>query len=115
MNTKKDKVVEASQMLRLLAGVAIRIADGEPISKKWLIDQIDSPSQTGDVNRSSSQGPLLTVPESANQLRISRWSIYDLIHRRQLLSVKIGRRRFIPSSELHRYVNSLPLSGGQLL
>ncbi|WP_433578540.1 helix-turn-helix domain-containing protein [Nocardia brasiliensis] len=115
MNTTQKEVVDANRMLRLLADVAGRIAGGETIDKKWVIDQINSPAQAGGADRPSSQGPLLTVPEAASQLRISRWSIYDLIHRRKLLSVKIGRRRFIPSSELTHYVNSLPLHGGLLL
>jgi excisionase family DNA binding protein len=36
---------------------------------------------------------LLAVQEAAEQLRISRWSVYNLIRANQLRTIKIGRRR----------------------
>src|SRR5258706_16380100 len=39
---------------------------------------------------------LLTVPEAAARLRVSKWMLYNLIRARQLRSVKIGARRLIP-------------------
>ncbi|WP_228837964.1 helix-turn-helix domain-containing protein [Nocardia amamiensis] len=113
--TPNDSKLDSDRMLRLLANVAVRIADGEVLDRKWLIEQINAPPQSDDAANAKARGPLLTVPEAASRLRISRWGIYDLIHKRHLLSVKIGSRRFVPSSEVARYVNSLPLSGGQLL
>ncbi|WP_280189521.1 MULTISPECIES: helix-turn-helix domain-containing protein [Nocardia] len=113
--TTDNGSLDVNEILRLLAQAANRIADGETINRKWLIEQINNPAKSGDGAQPDRKGPLLTVPEAANILRISKWGIYDLIHKRQLLSVKIGSRRFIPSSELNRYVNSLPLAGGQLL
>jgi excisionase family DNA binding protein len=47
---------------------------------------------------------LLTVPEAAAALRLSRWTVYELIRRRHLVSVKIGRCRRIPRDALREYV-----------
>ncbi|WP_329095144.1 helix-turn-helix domain-containing protein [Actinomadura citrea] len=36
---------------------------------------------------------VLTVDEAAERLRVSRWTLYNLIRSNQLRTVKIGRRR----------------------
>jgi excisionase family DNA binding protein len=38
---------------------------------------------------------LLTIDEAAARLRVSRWSVYNLIRANQLRTVKIGRRRLV--------------------
>ena len=38
---------------------------------------------------------LLTVQEAADQLRVSRWSVYNLIRANQLRTIRIGRRRLV--------------------
>jgi len=43
---------------------------------------------------------LLTVGEACARLRISRWMLYQLIHTRQLTSIKLGRRRLIPEAAI---------------
>ncbi len=43
---------------------------------------------------------LLTVPEACERLRISRWSFYQLLRKRQIQTVKIGTRRLVPASSL---------------
>jgi excisionase family DNA binding protein len=50
---------------------------------------------------------MLTVPEACAALRISRWSLYQLIRRRQLETVKIGRRRCIPVAAVEAFVARL--------
>jgi excisionase family DNA binding protein len=50
---------------------------------------------------------LLTVPEAAQTLRISRWKLYDYIHRRQLRTVKFGARRLVPASALAALIDRL--------
>ena len=47
---------------------------------------------------------LLTVPEACEQLRISRWSFYQLVQRRQLTTIKIGGRRLVPTASLGDFV-----------
>lgn len=46
------------------------------------------------------QERLLTINEVADLLRISRWSVYQLIWSGQLRTLKIGRRRLVRPSAL---------------
>ncbi|MFG2377598.1 helix-turn-helix domain-containing protein [Streptomyces sp. NPDC048504] len=51
---------------------------------------------------------LLTVPEVRKRLgNISKSKVYDLINTKQLKSVLIGSRRFIPVEALRQYVMQL--------
>lgn len=47
---------------------------------------------------------LLTVLEACQVLRISRWTLYDLIRSRAIETIKIGRIRRIPISSISRYI-----------
>ena len=47
---------------------------------------------------------LLTVQEAADWLRVSRWSVYSLIHANQLRTIKIGRRRLVSLDALKECV-----------
>jgi len=53
------------------------------------------------------QSEVLTVPEAAQRLRISKWMLYNLIRSRQLRTVKIGSRRLIRVSTITAYLASL--------
>ena len=50
---------------------------------------------------------LLSVEESAAQLRIGRSRMFDLIKRGEVLSVKVGGSRRIPHDSLRDYVKRL--------
>jgi excisionase family DNA binding protein len=50
---------------------------------------------------------LLTINEAAERLRVSRWSVYNLIRTNQLRTVKIGRRRLVTPAALTEYVKHL--------
>jgi excisionase family DNA binding protein len=50
---------------------------------------------------------LLTVPEAAQRLRISKWMLYNLIRSRQLRTVKIGSRRLVRVSAITAYLAAL--------
>jgi excisionase family DNA binding protein len=50
---------------------------------------------------------LLTVTEACVVLRVSRWSLYQLIRSRQLATVQIGRRRLIPRVALQALIKRL--------
>jgi excisionase family DNA binding protein len=48
-----------------------------------------------------------TLPdEAAEQLRVSRWTVYNLIRSNQLRTVKIGRRRLVTLAALVECVES---------
>ena len=50
---------------------------------------------------------LLKVEEAAQLLSLSRKTIYDLIRRGELASLKIGGSRRIPLTELHAFIARL--------
>jgi excisionase family DNA binding protein len=50
---------------------------------------------------------LLTMQETAEWLRVSRWSVYSLIHANQLRTIKIGRRRLVSREALNECVKHL--------
>lgn len=47
---------------------------------------------------------ILTVPEAAKLLRLSRAFTYQLVAEAQLPSLKLGRRVLIPRSALERFI-----------
>lgn len=47
----------------------------------------------------------LTVAEVAAQLRVSKMTIYRLVHGEEVASVRIGRSFRIPESSVARYLN----------
>jgi excisionase family DNA binding protein len=50
---------------------------------------------------------LLTVQEAADRLRVSRWSVYNLIRANQLRTIKIGRRRLVTPAALAECIDLL--------
>ncbi|MEU8150269.1 helix-turn-helix domain-containing protein [Nonomuraea sp. NPDC050022] len=51
---------------------------------------------------------LLTVPEAMALLKVSRWTLYNLIRSGELISILVGERcRRIPTSALDTYVTRL--------
>ena len=47
---------------------------------------------------------LFTIDEAAARLRVSRWTLYNLIRSNQLRTIKIGRRRLVPPAALDECV-----------
>lgn len=54
---------------------------------------------------------LLKPEEAAEQLRVGRDRVFELIRTGALPSVKIGNSRRIRATDLERYVASLPAEG----
>jgi excisionase family DNA binding protein len=50
---------------------------------------------------------LLDIDEVCNRLRITRWTVYQLINKRRLKSVLIGRRRLVAAVDLAAFVDQL--------
>ncbi len=46
----------------------------------------------------------LTVKEVAQRLAVGRTTVYELIAKRELTAIKIGRARRIPESALERWI-----------
>jgi excisionase family DNA binding protein len=55
----------------------------------------------------ATQERLLTIDEVADLLRVSRWSVYQLIWSEQLRTLKIGRRRLVRPTALTECMNML--------
>jgi excisionase family DNA binding protein len=47
---------------------------------------------------------LVSVPQACERLSISRMTLYRLLRRDQIKTVKIGRRRLVSATELNRFV-----------
>ncbi|WP_040694421.1 helix-turn-helix domain-containing protein [Nocardia vinacea] len=92
--------------------MAIALADGDTPNADALRTQIANlPTQpASSVGRTPD---LLTIPEACARLRLSRWGLYQLINNRELATVKIGRRRFVPLTEVQRFVDELTVVGGR--
>lgn len=50
---------------------------------------------------------LLSIPEAVAQLRIGRTRMYEEIETGRLRSVKVGRRRLVPSGAIDEFMASL--------
>lgn len=48
---------------------------------------------------------VLTVPETAAALRVSRGKVFDLIRDEGLPTVQLGRRRLVPVAELAEWLS----------
>jgi len=48
---------------------------------------------------------LLTIPEATSQLRISRWTIYQLIRSGELKTITIASRRFVATDDLASFIS----------
>ena len=59
---------------------------------------------------------LLTVNEAAARLALGRTTVYELIARRELKTIKIGRARRVPESALEQWITQQVLEqGGQTM
>ncbi|HEX3782720.1 MAG TPA: helix-turn-helix domain-containing protein [Pseudonocardiaceae bacterium] len=50
---------------------------------------------------------VLTINEACAALRISKWTLYQLMNAKQLDYIRIRRRRLIPRTALQEFVNRL--------
>ena len=62
-------------------------------------------STTADLTKPQQQPRLLTVPEAAQELRISNWLIYELIRTKQLKTLTIATRRLIAPEDITNFIN----------
>jgi excisionase family DNA binding protein len=60
---------------------------------------------TADLTKTQQQPRLLTVPEAAQELRISNWLIYELIRTKQLKTLTIATRRLVAFEDITNFIN----------
>lgn len=95
---------EARAALRVLGAWALRAADeGGPG-----LDSLPDTHRDLPIGPAAHPRPrLLTILEASEQLRLSRWSVYQLINQRKLVSVKVASRRLVPATEIDRFIKQL--------
>jgi excisionase family DNA binding protein len=64
-------------------------------------------TQQSELQRNVDTPAVLTVAEACLTLRISKWSLYQLIRSRQLETIRIGRRRLIPVAAIQALIQQL--------
>jgi excisionase family DNA binding protein len=64
-----------------------------------------------DTYKVEAQPVLLTIPEAAEKLRISKWTIYQLIRAKELKTLTIASRRFVALEDLNTYINERKVAG----
>jgi excisionase family DNA binding protein len=50
---------------------------------------------------------LLSIKQAVYELGISRTAVYELIAARKIMTVKVGRRRLIPSDAIENFIAGL--------
>jgi excisionase family DNA binding protein len=69
---------------------------------------MNNPPPNNPFNTADDRPPtLLTIPETCDILRISRWSVYQLINKGRLKTIRIDRRRLIVSADLTALIEEL--------
>ncbi len=78
----------------------------EKLSRPWLRIERNHMTTTS-LEIAPERTELLTMKEASQRLRISRSTLYDLMHRQRLETVKIGRRRLVPPEALANLIMAL--------
>lgn len=65
-------------------------------------------TKPNEPNSDSTAVPtMLTIQEACTALRVSKWTIYQLIRSRQLATIKIGSRRVVPLAAIQALIERL--------
>ncbi|WP_367133242.1 helix-turn-helix domain-containing protein [Saccharothrix sp. HUAS TT1] len=67
-------------------------------------NQLDHSAPDDDCRADKPRPIVLTVKEACQVLRISRWTLYDLIRARAIETITIGRSRRIPVCSVSNYI-----------
>ncbi|MCL2779999.1 MAG: helix-turn-helix domain-containing protein [Actinomycetia bacterium] len=65
-----------------------------------------NPKRRETITAKLGHAAVLTVPETAELLKTSQWTIYKLLRERQLGSIRIGSRRLIPVADFQAFIES---------
>lgn len=67
-------------------------------------DPEDSVLLSGSDLRAAGSRRLLTILETADYLRVSKWTVYSLLRSNQLGSVHLHTRHLVPIDEIERFL-----------
>lgn len=96
---------QVAHVLRALGEAAIRLSEGKDLDETFFAQSDFSSTD------SRTKSDLLTVPEACDQLRVSRWMFYRLIHQQRISTITIGRRRLVSAREIDRFLSGLHNEG----
>ncbi|MFF0492859.1 helix-turn-helix domain-containing protein [Nocardia sp. NPDC004068] len=100
---------DVKPLLRVLGTLALKLSEGDIPDRRWLTDEL----ARLDIRRADNDD-LLTLAEACSRLRLSKWSVYKLMHNGELRTVKVGSRRFVPLREVERFLKTLIADGSAL-
>jgi excisionase family DNA binding protein len=61
----------------------------------------------GEASRGDGPPVVYTITEACQVLKVSRWTLYQLIRSRRLATISIGKRRLVPASAIHSLIRRL--------
>ncbi|MBL0706303.1 helix-turn-helix domain-containing protein [Sinomonas cellulolyticus] len=105
-----EELIESAECMALSPGeLAARFkAPLDTIQRQLAAARLDTSEPVTDPT----PGGLLTVTEVCSRLRISRWTVYELIKSKALRPIHIRTRTLFAAEELERYLSTLQDAGG---
>ncbi|AMY17666.1 helix-turn-helix domain-containing protein [Rhodococcus kroppenstedtii] len=82
------------------------------------MESVDKPSGSGSKNSSHDGGPavagtqFLTVAEVASLMRVSKMTVYRLVHGGELPAVRVGRSFRVHAKAVHDYLETSYFDAG---
>ena len=104
-NTEEFQALENE--LKILARMIVRTVMREILLQGTTVYKGDVEPTTLSPKMNSEQEEqslLLNVRDGARLLRVSRSRVYELVHARQIPSVRFGKRILIPRAQLARFI-----------
>jgi excisionase family DNA binding protein len=104
-NTKEAQAL--GNALRILVRMIARTVMSETSIKRKIAGKSDVEPATLSLKSNHSQQEeslLLNVRDGARLLSVSRSRVYELVHSRQIPSVRLGKRILIPRTTLARFI-----------
>ena len=79
---------------------------GRPTNRASIFLREVSPAQEEQTDGIGAS-VLYTIGEACQVLKVSRWTLYELIRKRQLGTITIGKRRLVPAAAIDALINRL--------
>jgi excisionase family DNA binding protein len=114
-NTEEAQSLENG--LKILTRIMVKTVMSEISIQRKIINQVDvepvvlSPKIQPEQQEESL---LLNVSEGARLLRVSRSRVYELVHSRQIPSIRFGKRILLPRAALIRFIDEAASKIGEL-
>ena len=96
--------------LRILARMIVRAIMSETSVQRKILNKVDVEPATLSLKvnpEHQKESLLLDVRDGARLLSVSRSRVYELVHSRQIPSVRLGKRILIPRAPLTRFVEEV--------